>query len=139
MITGVLNRYPHTNKTNSWDSNLLAVGGELRPDKCSYTVHELKPTKDGGWEYVKEAPNKLASKEVTYINKLDDLREGMNANELDELEPSGPELTIPLANGDATAIKKLSNNDKEENLGMKVQPDGCNKRHLSALKDKVET
>ena len=62
-----------------------------------------------------------------------------DASELDELEPSRPELTIPLANGDAAAIKKLSNDDAEENLEMKVQPDGCNIRHLAALKDKVET
>ena len=26
---------------NSWGNNLLAVGGELRPDKCSYTVHRM--------------------------------------------------------------------------------------------------
>ena len=49
-----------------------------------------------------------------------------------------PGLKIPLANGDAAAVKKLSNNNAEENLGMKVQPDGCNKRHLAALKDKLE-
>ena len=58
---------------NSWGSNLLAVGGELRPDKCSYTVHEMKPTKDGGWKYVKATPNKPASKEETDTDKLDDI------------------------------------------------------------------
>ena len=36
------------------------------------------------------------------------------------------------------AIKKSSNTDAEENLGVKVKPIGCNKRHLSALKDRVE-
>ena len=123
---------------NSRGSNLLAVGGELRPDKCSYTVHEMKPTKDGRWECVKEAPNKPASKEARHIGKLDGLWEDMDVNELDKLEPPGPEVTMPLTNGDATAIKKLSTNNSEGNLGVKVQPDGCNKRHLSALKDKVE-
>ena len=63
----------------------------------------------------------------------------MNAEELDELEPPRPRLTIPLASGDPAAKKKLSNNAAEENLGMKVQLDGCNIRHLAALKDKVET
>ena len=63
----------------------------------------------------------------------------MGAKELEELEPPKPQLTVPLASGDAAAIKKLSNNGAEEKLGMKVQPDGCNKRHLSALKDKVES
>ena len=31
----------------SWGINLLVVRGELRPDKCSYTVHRMKPTDDG--------------------------------------------------------------------------------------------
>ena len=54
----------------------------------------------------------------------------MDAEELNELEPPRPQLTIPLASRDATAIKKLSNHDAEENLGMKMQPDGCSIRHL---------
>ena len=36
-------------------------------------------------------------------------------------------------------VKKLSSNGAEENLGMKVQPDGCNIRHLESLKNKIET
>ena len=65
----------------------------------------------------------------------------MDGEELDELEPPRSQLTIPLASGGTAAIKKLSNDDAEENMGMKVQPDGCNIRirHLAALKDKVET
>ena len=39
---------------NSWENNLLAVGGELRPDKCSYTVHKMRSTKDGEWECILE-------------------------------------------------------------------------------------
>ena len=30
---------------NTWGNNLLAVGGKLRPKKCSYTIHETRPTK----------------------------------------------------------------------------------------------
>ena len=63
----------------------------------------------------------------------------MDSKELEELKPPIPQLTVPLASRDADVIKKLSNDDAEENLGMKVQPDGCNIRHLEALKDKVET
>ena len=85
-----------------------------------------------------EEPAARTSKDTTTTDKLDDLWEDLDADELDDLEPPGPGLTIPLANGDAAAIKKLSNNDAEENLGMKVQSDGCNKRHLSDLKDTVE-
>ena len=78
------------------------------------------------------------SKDTATIDELDNLWKDLDAGELDNLEPPGPGLTIPLADGDMTAIKKLPNNDAEENLGMKVQPDGCNKRHLSTLKNKVE-
>ena len=63
----------------------------------------------------------------------------MDADELDDLEPPRPQLTIPLASEDTAVIRKLSNDDAEENLWMKVQPGGCNKRHLATLKDKVET
>ena len=70
--------------------------------------------------------------------KLDNLWEDMDEEELDELETAGTGLTVPLANGDAAVIKKLSNDDAEENLGLKVQPDGCTSRHISALKDNVE-
>ena len=63
----------------------------------------------------------------------------MDVEELEELEPPKPRLTVPLASGDAAVIKKLSNNDTEENPGMKVPPNGCNIRHLKVLKDKVET
>ena len=98
----------------------------------------MRPTENGEWEHVKTTPEKLELKSAT-ADEPDDLWGDMDAEESDELEPPRPRLTIPLASGDAAAIKKLSNNDAEENLGMKVQPDGCNIRHLAALKDKVET
>ena len=63
----------------------------------------------------------------------------MDTDDLDELEPPRPQLTIPLPSGDTAVIRKLSKDDAEENLGMKVQPDGSNKRHLATLKDQVET
>ena len=44
---------------NSWGSNLLAVGGELRPEKCSYTVHSMRPTNTGEWEYVQDKSSRL--------------------------------------------------------------------------------
>ena len=41
----------------------------------------------------------------------------MDVDELDKLEPPGPQLTIPLANGDAVAIKKLSNVTRKKTWG----------------------
>ena len=37
--------------------------------------------------------------------ELDDVWEDMDKEELDELEPASAGLTVPLANGDAAAIK----------------------------------
>ena len=65
--------------------------------------------------------------------------EDIDTKELEEPNAPKPQLTVLLASGNAAATKKLSNDDAEENLGMKVQPNGCNIRHLEALKDKVET
>ena len=103
-----------------------------------YTVNKMRLTNDGEWEYVKEKSIAPPSDKTTTTADLDDLWEGMDNNELIDLDPPGPGLTIPLVNGNAAAIKKLSNDDAEENLGMKVQSDGCNKRRLSTLKGKVE-
>ena len=58
---------------------------------------------------------------------------------MEELRPPKPQLTVPLASGDAAVIKKSSNDDAEKNLGLKVQANVCNIRHPGALKDKVET
>ena len=59
---------------NSWRSTLLVVGGELGLDKCSYTVHRMKPADNRKWEYVQE---KVATAAKTTVNndkdELDDL------------------------------------------------------------------
>ena len=58
---------------NSWGGNLLAVGGELRPDMCSYIVYSTKPTKDGEWEYVQEKLAKVANVANVEEAELDNL------------------------------------------------------------------
>ena len=35
-----------------WESNFLAVEGEMRPDNCSYTAHRMHQTKDREWIYI---------------------------------------------------------------------------------------
>ena len=71
---------------NTWGNNLLAVGGELRPEKCSYTIHEMRPTKTGEWEYAKTTPVKQEPVGAT-TDDLDDLWEDMDVKESEELEP----------------------------------------------------
>ena len=63
-------------------------------------VHKMKPTKNGKWEYVKEEPAVRMSEDTTTMDELDDLWEDLDTDELDDLEPPGPGLMIPLANGD---------------------------------------
>ena len=58
---------------NSWGRNLLAVGGDVRPDKCSYTVHRIKPTKDREWEYVREKLAKVTKAVSVKEEELDNL------------------------------------------------------------------
>ena len=36
---------------NTWGQSLIATGGVLNPDKCSYTIHDMKVDKNGKWEY----------------------------------------------------------------------------------------
>ena len=112
------------------------MGGEIRPDKCSHMVHKMRPTNE--WECVKEKLVAPPSGKTTTTTNLDNLWKDMDDNEHDDLDPPGSGLTILLVDGDVAVIKKLSNDDAKENLGMKVQPDGCNKSHLSTLKEKVE-
>ena len=102
---------------NSWGSNLMAVGGELQPIKCSYTVHQMKPTKDGEWEYVKEKPVTWTNNIANPTEDLDDLWEDLDEDELDDLDSPGPGLTIPQADGDAATIKKTDNRQRRRILG----------------------
>ena len=49
---------------NSWRSNLLAMKGELRPDKCSYTVHRIKPTKTATGSTSKKSQQRLQRRQT---------------------------------------------------------------------------
>ena len=90
---------------NSWGNNLLAVGGELRPDKCSYTVDEMRPTGDGEWRYVQEVVNKTPPAVVQADQEgVDELWE-INA-EAENQETSTAKIIVPLIDGDAAAIKE---------------------------------
>ena len=101
---------------NSWGNNLLAVGGELRPDKCSYTVHEMRLTGDGEWRYVQEVVNKTPPAEFKAGNDgVDELWE-INA-EVEDQEMSVAKITVPLIGSDAVAIKKLTAQESEKTLG----------------------
>ena len=90
---------------HSWGNNLLAVGGELKAENYSYTIHMMRPTKDREWEYMQEKsvapPNDGAEK----YQELDDLWDNMDEDELNELKPAAIRLTVPLVGGDTAVIK----------------------------------
>ena len=114
------------------------MGGELRPDKCSYTVHRMKPTNNGNWEYVKEKSVTATKAVGKDQEELDDIWEGMNKDELDNLDPVDTSFIVPLVGGGASAIKQLVNNKSVENLDFRVQPDGKCVLQLKERKEKVE-
>ena len=117
---------------------MLVVGGELTPDKCSYTVHRIKPTKNGDWEYVKEKSTTATKAAGAGQEELDELWEDMNTDKLDNLDPGNTPFTVPLIGGDATAIKQLSANESVENLTLQVQPDEKCSLQLKEHKEKFE-
>ena len=122
---------------NSWGNNLLAVGGELRPDKCMYTLHEMRPAGGGEWEYVQEKVVKGASAAPpTNDAEVDSLWE-VNADPEDH-EQTVATITVPLIGGDAAAIKRLTAQESEKNLGLRVQPDGDCATQLNVKKEQVE-
>ena len=57
--------------TISCVDNILAVGGELRPEKSSYTVYRIKSIDDREWEYVQEKVTRAAK--TTTNNATDEL------------------------------------------------------------------
>ena len=60
----------------------------------------------------------------------------MGEEELDNLD-SAAKMTVALVNRTVVAIKRLTSNKAEENIGFEVQPNGCCGRHTSDLKEKV--
>ena len=36
---------------NTWGKNLMATGGDLNPEKCNWTIHDMVPGDDGTWSY----------------------------------------------------------------------------------------
>ena len=113
------------------------MGGELRPDKCSYTVHEMRPTGDGDWKYVQEVVHDASPTEVQAGHSgVDELWEVDTG--IEDQEAAARKITVPLIGGDAAAIKKLTAQESEKNLGLRVQPDGKCTAQMAVKKEQVE-
>ena len=81
-------------------------------------MHRTKPIKNGDWEYVKEKSVTATKDGDEDQEELDNIWEDMDKDELDDLDPVEAPLTVPLIDGNAAAIKQLSNNESVENLGL---------------------
>ena len=103
---------------NSWESNLLAVGGELRPDKCLYTVHRMYPTKNGDLENIKEKLVEASENVDEDQEELDNLWEDMAEDKFDDLDPVNVPFTVPLSCRNMAASKRLANNKSVKNIGL---------------------
>ena len=88
-----------------------------------YTLHEMRPTSDGEWEYVQERVLKEARDEASNQDTDTDGMWEVNLD-LEEEDQVEATVTVPLINGDAAAIKRLSAQQSEKNLGLRVQLDG---------------
>ena len=90
-----------------WGNSLIATGGTLNGDKCSYTVSDQIPDGKGGWSYY----DKVKKKET------DD-------DELDELEAyEDISISISQVSGNVILIKRLRTDEAVENLGLFTRPD----------------
>ena len=61
----------------------------------------------------------------------------MNADR-EDYEQTEITITVPLINGDAAAIQRLTAQESEKNLGLRVQPDGDCATQLNVKKEQTE-
>ena len=111
---------------NTWGQSLIATGGVFNPEKCNYTIHDMKVDKAGKWDYTNAEPK----------TKKGDKNED---DELDNLEPfEEVQLGVPRVNGDVTAINLLKSSEAAKNLGLFARPDRDNSPHLAQMKSRME-
>ena len=96
------------------------------------------PHRDGEWEYVQErVPKESRATASANGADMDGLWE-VNAD-LEDQEQIEATITVPLINGDAAAIRRLTAQESEKNLGLRVKPDGDCGTQLNVKKSKGKT
>jgi hypothetical protein len=127
--------YKGQEDVNLWARSLEEVGGLLQPPKCGWTIHDMKCSDKGVWEY-RDAEEKAIKKRGAQAEEeheeLDNIEEDAN-KELDNLE-----MTVPQLTGDAKAIKRLKSSEAVKNLGLFARPDGRSDKHMSQMKERME-
>ena len=102
-----------------------------------YTLHEMRPTGDGEWEYVQKRVRKEAGESGPIQEANIDGMWEVNTDPEEEA-CAEVEVTVPLINGDVAAIKRLSAQESEKNLGLRVQPDGNCETQLKVKREQAE-
>jgi len=120
---------------NLWAKSLEEVGGLLQPPKCGWTVHDMRCSDKGVWEY-RDAPKKKAKKNGTPAKEEDGDLESLDT-EVDE-ELDNLKITVPQLTGDAMAIQRLKSSKAVKNLGLFARPDGCSDKHMDQMKERME-
>ena len=117
----------------------MATGGDLNPEKCNWTIHDMVPQDDGTWKYRVCKPAYNTAKEGQELpgTKLQ-VREGGEGvaevtDEIDELH-----LTVPQTNGTDAPIDQLQSCQATKNLGLYAPPDGNTEPQFQALRDRVD-
>ena len=107
---------------NTYGGSLISTGGNLKPEKCNYTIHDVVPNAKGEWVY----------NDVGVVDHGDD--------ELDDMPPfeDDERITVPQANGDAAAIKKLRSDECVKYLGHHKSVDGSSAGQLGEMRNRVE-
>ena len=120
---------------NLWEKSLEEVGGLLQPPKYRWTVHDMRCSDKGVWEY-RDATKKAAKREGKSAKEEDDDLESLDTEadkELDSLK-----MTVPQLTGDAMTIKRLKSSKAVKNLGLFARPDGCSDKHMDQMKERLE-
>ena len=94
----------------SWGKLLMATGGDLNPEKCNWTLHNMVAKEDGDWEYevCKPAANTVKEGKVLPGTELEPRAEG-TTNDIDDLQ-----MTVPQTDGSNAHIDQLQSCQAEK-------------------------
>ncbi|KAL7459566.1 hypothetical protein ACHAWC_011573 [Mediolabrus comicus] len=113
---------------NCWGGMLQATGGALKGQKCSVMIHDMVTDGKGNWVYTDKQQKKKQSFGEDEEDELEDL------DEWKELK-----FTVPTEDGDTEAIKILSTDEADQNLGFKTRPDGKWNQQFKQMQERATT
>ena len=118
----------------------MATGGNLNPEKCHWTVHDMVPRGDGSWEYRRCRPAASTIEEGKVVPGTDLMSVSEDSDEeFDEEDPiENHEMKVPQLSGDAAVIAQLQSCQAKKNLGLYAPPEGSSDPQFGAMRDRVD-